>query len=301
MIWTRALGFTPILIALVFLTCSEPPTSHQLPQFHYGPVLNDYVCEQQGDFDVDVVYLYDSCELAADGFDDEDATFRFSDAPHSPTPTSSLPLRAYRVWEIRHSPLGAGRRVADEGWANDSTITTNSITVKFIRELEGVSLHTWYGTCPGGTVSASDCMDYAVANHTYHDEPWLCIWNPTVAASGDVDNWCVGSTSNTIGELATVDRLPLATFNRFPTPEQGYLQVCPFPWPTGLQWTYDASASTDADGQALSYHWDYRGTQDSTSNPSHFKCWENDPNTHETVRLRIRDTQGGMDLRTLSF
>ena len=291
------------IVVLSLAACWEDPSSlGPRPRFSaMGPGWSSDVCEMTGDFFTDVSFQVDDCSLAVDGFQDEAASFQFTDHPHF---IGSHPLRVYWVWELRHGPHGVGRRLADVGWAPDSAVTTNVITVQLISELKGVSLYTWYGACPAGTSTPELCMSSALATGDRHDEPFLCIWNPTVGADGDVDSWCVGGGDG-YGEAGTTNALPTAgpVTRSFDT----YVEPLEYPCQDGSggwrwcvrygQYDYDATASSDPESTGLTY---YYSLSSGGSGSNTTGTWYGYPSVDD-IRLLVEDAAGGVDLVTAHF
>lgn len=289
-----------LLPAILVAACSESRTPLG-PRFSaMGPGWSSDVCEWTGDYFTDVSMQVDQCDLAADGFQDESASFQFTDHPHFVGATNH-PLRVYWVWELRHGPHGVGRRLADIGWAPDSSVTTHVITVRLISELRGVSLYTWYGACPAGTATPEACMTSALATPAdRHDEPFLCIWNPTVGADGDVDSWCTSGAGNAFGEGGTTNALPTATVTRWYVPGPAYRCSDGHGGETWCFeigfWNYDASGSADPEGSARTYY--FANTWGSGSNTS--GQWMGTSSVDD-IRVLVEDAGGGADVVKAHF
>jgi hypothetical protein len=273
------------------LHTSQVPTDDPPPE----PFVVNGACEEIGDFSADVVFLPDlvpgACALAATGFNDQAGQISFEDHVAFPT---TYPQHVFWVDEVRRTTSGAGRRSADSGFINASTLTyTANLTVHLIRELQGISMVGWVGGCPTG-LNLGACVQYAragVGNTTKHDEPRLCIWNPTVGAAGSLATWC---------SLAARDSDKVAT-NRLPT-ASSFITILPL-LPGELQLAarcvVDGSSSSDPEAAALTLAWFYPGLSLPYYGATQGLILSNNNDPNFAMRLRVADPLGGMDVTYL--
>lgn len=241
-------------------------------------------CVFGGDFAFDEVFSVDECYKADNGFSSSDVTarFRFWDRPvYGPI----NPKHVYFVHEVRHTAAGSGYRIAWAGFFTEDTLTTGTFGLPLYRELQAAGFEAFVGGCPSTYTSATACAQWAFANES-HDEPRLCIWNATVGAGGTASQYCDGKVWGSF----TVNQLPVARLSATEVSRTS----------TSAVWRFNASSSSDPEGQALTYRWDFSdGFSHTSTNPVYDRTFTA-AGTY-SVRLRVTDASGGLDVRRGAF
>lgn len=268
-----------------------------LPSFAWGNPESEQ-CDLGGNFGPFEVDPANVCEQSTVNAWNSDAVLdlrlRWSPATfESPTsnPTCVVAFYEHRILSLTQfgSWLMDVRSSPDcESGGTAPPIESVTLHVRMIRELGGVVLHGYTGTCeeslpPGSCWEAA----LAMAEVRVHDEPTLCLDNPD-PASGVFDNseaLCSAFDEQTLvqplEEGSTINIRPVARFTSDECPE--------------LTCGFDSRSSSDSDGSIASRAWQFGdGVGTSTNAVASYTYAE--PGTY-LVRLFIRDNGGGVDIR----
>lgn len=275
--------------AAVSLACGEPAGRRGL-ETPLGPTRSsESICDTNHDIAVRFALLIDGCSAATDGYGDETATFQYEYTPSFKTQDGDQHVLA--TYELRYAGPGSfGVRLADVVFVDsiiegDSVTQTNPFSLRYITELAGSKFVGLVGGCSAAYSNPLDCWNNRVPEGP-HLEPRFCVDDPSDGAYSDAEALCGDNLDSPIGH----NQLPTATFTASEVSKTT----------TSATWRFNASASSDPEAQALTYHWTFSdGQTASTSDPIYERVFSTEATY--SARLRVVDPGEGMDIQVKSF